>query len=1049
MIYIYVKIKKEFFMANDRVLIKELEERLGIKLEELPPDELMVFGKRGYTVDAMGSVVGLSLSLCKLSNLPSLTLEKLTQLKILVLTNNQINDISALEKLTLLIELYLNNNQISDISALEKLTLLKTLVLTNNQISDISALKKLTLLKTLVLNNNQISDISALEKLILLSELYLNNNQINDISALRKSTLLTELYLNNNQIRDISTLEKLTLLTVLYLNINQINDISALEKLILLSELYLNNNQINDISALEKLVLLKALGLNNNQINDISVLKKLTQITNLYLNNNQISDISALEKLKRLRLLALKNNRFTLLPIGLARLGMEIKWEHDPFVNAIFLEGNPLESPPVEIIRQGTEAVMNYIEELEKEQEQLMQCKILIVGNGEVGKTSLMKKLMDNDYQVMVGKEETTHGIHIKPWSIKCPFQDCKDDETVNVHFWDFGGQAIYHATHQFFLTKRSLYLFVWEARKEEEAQTFDYWLNIIKLLGKQSPVLVVMNKSDVRIKHLDEALFKKKFDDIVTFFKVSTKTGDGIPELTERIRSTLSAMPHLRDKLPKSWLDIRTRLEAAGDEINYITIGEYYRICRETGGGMKEERADFLSDYLHDLGVILHFREDPLLERTVILNPEWATEAVYTLIDTREIQQDKGRFQYDDLKRHWDPTKYPRDKHLELMQLMEKFELCFNIVGTDRYIVPELLPPEQPTSTPFDTGRNQPTASPVLRFDIRYDFMPSGIISRFISRCHYMIRDELFWKNGAVLRLEQATARVTSDPLARKTSIAATGTDAGELMALIRNELNIIHCSLNMKKNIHYKEEIPCNCEDCIQSDEPHFYKYASLKLFTTRGFSEVPCENSGLPVPIAPMLKGYESPEVPEPERLLQSILSAVHHLLDIAKSLKSDENSRNDFISKLMTAKGIMVKDQSRGGRSASGKSIGNPDFKITDANGEIIAVMEAFNLTCCNTTSINLHCKKLFSYDAVGVERNFVLVYAGTGDFIELWKKYLDHIRSIEFEYNLEELQEINVSLPKNRSTASIKIARARHTRNGTLTEVYHIFADVKK
>jgi GTPase SAR1 family protein len=38
-------------------------------------------------------------------------------------------------------------------------------------------------------------------------------------------------------------------------------------------------------------------------------------------------------------------------------------------------------------------------------------------------------------------------------------FQFPYKDKTFRVNIWDFGGQEIYHQTHQFFLSKRSLYL--------------------------------------------------------------------------------------------------------------------------------------------------------------------------------------------------------------------------------------------------------------------------------------------------------------------------------------------------------------------------------------------------------------------------------------------------------------------------------------------------------------------------------------------------------------------------------------------------------------
>lgn len=54
------------------------------------------------------------------------------------------------------------------------------------------------------------------------------------------------------------------------------------------------------------------------------------------------------------------------------------------------------------------------------------------------------------------------------------------------------------HATHQFFLTKRSLYLLVLDARSSEEQNRLEYWLKIIGSFGGESPVIVVGNKLDL-----------------------------------------------------------------------------------------------------------------------------------------------------------------------------------------------------------------------------------------------------------------------------------------------------------------------------------------------------------------------------------------------------------------------------------------------------------------------------------------------------------------------------------------------------------------------
>lgn len=118
-----------------------------------------------------------------------------------------------------------------------------------------------------------------------------------------------------------------------------------------------------------------------------------------------------------------------------------------------------------------------------------------------------MKKLIDPSCQVEIGQEDFTQGINIEPWSLPVTFED-GETRDVKIHFWDFGGQEIYYNTYQFFMTSRSLYIFVWD--KNTSSLERDYWLSTIRLLSSGSPVLVINNKADRRIKPIDEESLKK-----------------------------------------------------------------------------------------------------------------------------------------------------------------------------------------------------------------------------------------------------------------------------------------------------------------------------------------------------------------------------------------------------------------------------------------------------------------------------------------------------------------------------------------------------------
>ncbi len=803
-----------------------------------------------------------------------------------------------------------------------------------------------------------------------------------------------------------------------------------------MSGLNLWNAGITDISFLRDFPWLTHLNLEYNKITGLSPLQRLTNLTELWLNTNQITNLSPLLPLKKLKLLDLRGNKISRLPAQLAGREMEIKWKYDGR-SGLFLANNPLESPPVEIVKQGTAAVRNYFKEIEKETVLLLQSKLLLVGSGAVGKTTLVKKLQNPNFKVKVGLESTTRGIDIFPWELTCTFA-LRETHPVKILCWDFGGQDILYSTHQFFLTKRSLYLFVWEARLEgQETASFDYWLNIINLLSASSPVIVVMNKADTRTQLIDEASFKAKFPNIRAFIQVSCLTGSGITELTELIRAGLSDMPHLLDRLPKTWLQIRDDLKSQNKD--YITRADYLAICEKRG--LVRERAGFLSEYLHDLGTILYFSSDPLLTDTVILNPGWATAAVYKIIDAPAIQQNKGRFLYGELKTFWDLATFPEDKHPQLLRLLEKFELCFPVLGTkdNIHIVPELLPPQQPID--MDRAFYQGPGS--LRFEYHYEFMPRGILSRFITRLYYLIRGERFWRNGVELALENTYALVVGEPLQRKLTVTVIGPGQSELLAVVRDHLEYIHRTLNMEKDDHYREMIPCNCGTCRAAAKPHLFRHGVLKRFVEKGIKEAQCQESGEPVSIAGLLKGY-APPPPKTDLtgVLPALIKTAAQLQGIVKTIKPDEDSRNSFIALLLTIQGYRVKDQTRLGSSARGKKLGELDILIETPDGTAESIIEAFNLGGLTRGVIAGHFKKLFAYDANGLENNYIVIYSENAAFGNLWGEYLKYLPDVEVAYPMQ-----GAPVEEKTPYADIKLARTVHNRHDRETAVYHLFINM--
>ncbi|CEP46126.1 ChW repeat-containing protein [[Clostridium] sordellii] len=210
-----------------------------------------------------------------------ITKQQLESIKSLISENSKITSIEGIENCTNLTILNLNGNNIQDISYLKNLNKLETLRLNKNNISDLNPLKNLINLKNLDLGINKISNIEPLSSLVNLNILELGLNKISDIRPLSNLKNLKTLRMMNNQISDLNPISSLTNLNFLNLESNQISDLNPISGLTNLDFLKLGMNKISNVKPISKLNKLTTLDLKRNNIIDISSLAGLAKLTNL------------------------------------------------------------------------------------------------------------------------------------------------------------------------------------------------------------------------------------------------------------------------------------------------------------------------------------------------------------------------------------------------------------------------------------------------------------------------------------------------------------------------------------------------------------------------------------------------------------------------------------------------------------------------------------------------------------------------------------------------------------------------------------------------
>ncbi|MEA2463141.1 MAG: internalin [Acidobacteriota bacterium] len=450
----------------------------------------------------------------------------------------------------------------------------------------------------------------------------------------------------------------------------------------------------------------------------------------------------------------------------------------------------------------------------------LNEGKLILIGRGEVGKTSLVKRLVRNTFS---GDESKTQGINITNWPLKC------GSTTYRLNIWDFGGQEIMHATHQFFLTERSLYLLVLNGREGGEDLDAEYWLKHIESFGGESPVIVVQNKIGQHPFDLNYRGLQGRYPQIREFVRTDCSTKAGLKELRAAIRNVVKKMPEVAMDFPSDWFSVKERLETMPDE--FMSYEQFRQFCRDEGVADDADR-DTLAAVLHCLGIALNYRQDPRLRETSVLKPEWVTQGIYRILNAPKLAKQQGELHLDDLKQLLSKERYPVDKHLFLLELMRKFSLCFAFPDqTDRYLVPELLGKEEPAET------REFAPSDCLNFEYHYGVLPEGLIPRFIVRSHTLSRGQARWRSCVILAYEDCKALVTALPAERRIIVRVKNGDAGarrRLLALIRYDLERINAEFNDR--LEAQAKVP------LKEDPSVAIEYKKLRTFEQQGVTEFP---------------------------------------------------------------------------------------------------------------------------------------------------------------------------------------------------------------
>jgi internalin A len=591
--------------------------------------------------------------------------------------------------------------------------------------------------------NEIATDLARLVALPVLEALSIQSIACQSLDFVAALPSLRWLDCSDTEVSDLGPLASLTALQSLDCSDTEVSDLGPLASLTALQSLTCWRTPVSDLGLLAGLTALQSLSCWGTPVSDLGPLVNLTALQSLDCSGTPVSDLGPLVNLTALRKLDLSNCRLSGLFAAI--------WQA-PSMQEAFLYQTSLPAVPPEVLSQNPYSdnclprLRAWLQEREiSGSAPITEVKLLILGNGQAGKTQLARRLRGAAYDPA---EPSTHGIRVT----NALLHSTEGQPDMSLAIWDFGGQDIYHGAHALFVRSRSVFLLVWSEDTRPELtphamidgvrfdnQPLAYWVEYVRHVGDgRSPVVIAQAKRDLDGER-DPPIDRVLLDPLVFRREVHTSAAepDGLDELQAALRRAVAELRRSQGQteIPTSWDRLRRRI--VGQRNSDGTWPDNYRSIALTtlatwgrDAGVKvPEHALF---YLHNAGVVFH--RPGLFANQIILDQQWALDAVYAVFDrTRAVpvlRDNGGRFTRPLLEGLiW--RDYPPEDQRQFLDMMQSCGICFvhsedsNEPDRTRYVVPDLLP--ERAEVEADLTQRWDTGAPIVTHVFRYPFLHRG----------------------------------------------------------------------------------------------------------------------------------------------------------------------------------------------------------------------------------------------------------------------------------------------------------------------------------
>ncbi|XP_039969967.1 leucine-rich repeat serine/threonine-protein kinase 1 isoform X4 [Bactrocera tryoni] len=413
----------------------------------------------------------------------------------------------------------------------------------------------------------------------------------------------------------------------------------------------------------------------------------------------------------------------------------------------------PLKSM-IESKKYKTMDIIGYLKSIYENSVIYARMKLMVVGVQGIGKTTLLDLLRqgggtqktrasENHWTKRMGHRRNTSklnnkgnistvGVDIGTWICEKRKKAPGSHGPVIFRTWDFGGQKEYYATHQYFLSKRSLYLVLWKITDGHKGLSeILQWLGNIQARAPNSAVIIVGTHFDA-VGETFSAQQAEELQQIIRekFIAIPDAEKIGLPRVIDSIEISCRTMHNVRllaniiydtafmlrspgskealllQKVPATYIALEDivnviagNLRSAGVD-PVLDAEEYRKLVTEE---MRLHNYKSFRDsaelnqatmFLHDNGVILHY-DDATLRDYYFLDPQWLCDMLAHVVTVREINPfaRTGIMNMDDLGLLFRSDKsQSKENRSYIVSLLNKFEVALTW-DSRTLLIPSLLP--------------------------------------------------------------------------------------------------------------------------------------------------------------------------------------------------------------------------------------------------------------------------------------------------------------------------------------------------------------------